>query len=462
MKMLLISANREKSPYPVSPIGLAYVAQALLSDGHDARVLDLCFAEDIAESIDAAVVASRPDVIGLSIRNVDNLTYPKTTSYLPYLLTVARKLREFGIPVVAGGSGFSLFPEEMLRHLGLEYGITGEGEGAMTEFARRLCAGWDVLSTPNLAYIKDGSFRQNPIGTVGAFASPARGLLDNERYFRDGGMANIQTKRGCPFSCVYCTYPLIDGSRIRCREAASVVDEMQEMLEGRGIDHFFFVDDIFNHPARQAAGICNAIIRRGLSVKWTCFATPLGMTPELLGLMKEAGCMGVEFGTDAASAKMLTAMGKSFTKDDIRRVSAQCAEAWLPAAHYLILGGPGETDETVAEAFAFMDEIDPRAVIAMIGVRVYPRTPMERISVAGGMIKEGANLLQSHFYVSPLIGVERLLSMISAHAALRPNWLVPAMDVRGRDETMTMLRKLGYRGPLWDMLGVAKSKAANR
>lgn len=462
MKILLISANREKLPCPVTPIGLAYVAAALIDAGFDVRVTDLCFATDVDEAIAEAARSFEPELIGLSIRNVDNLTYPKTTSYLPYLKDVAEKVRGIGVPVVAGGSGFSLFPEEMLKRLGLVYGITGEGEAAFSNFAAKLRDGGDVYDCPNLAYIKDGVFRQNPISTAISFGVPARHLLDNAKYFTLGGMANIQTKRGCPFTCVYCTYPLLDGSRIRCRKAGDVADEMEQVQKTYGIDYFFFVDDIFNHPAKQASEICREIIERGLRISWTCFATPTGLTMDLLQLMKEAGCKGIEFGTDAASEVMLKNMGKSFTKADVRQVSALCKEAGLPAAHYIILGGPGETEETLMEAFDFMDELEPKAIIAMVGVRVYHKTPLERISIAEGIIKEGESILDSTFYVSPLIGAQRLIELIYAHAKIRPNWVVAALNIRSEEEAMTALRKLGHRGPLWDMLGTARPRKRER
>ncbi|MBI5885945.1 MAG: radical SAM protein [Deltaproteobacteria bacterium] len=232
-----------------------------------------------------------------------------------------------------------------------------------------------------------------------------------------------------------------------------MVDEMEEMTRTHGLDYFFFVDDIFNHPAKQAEDICRELIRRKLNVGWTCFATPKSMTIELLRLMKEAGCKGVEFGTDAASDLMLRNMGKSFTKADVRRVSALCKEAGLPAAHYIILGGPGETEETVKEAFEFMDEVDPRAVIAMIGVRVYPKTPLEQTSIDDGIIKAGQSILDSTFYISPLIDRERLLSIVETGASERRNWVVPALDIRNSEEAMAALRRFGHRGPLWDMLG---------
>lgn len=454
MNLLLISANKEKSPYPVTPIGLAYVAGALIEDGHSVEILDLCFADAPDEAIKTAIKKTSPDLIGLSIRNIDNLSYPKCTSYLPYLESLAASLRKTGITTIAGGSGFSLFPEGLLRRLNLDYGVTGEGEAAMRDFAARLGQGLDVSGIPNLAYIvpKDNVFHQNPIRKGEAFSSPARELLDNQRYFTLGGMANVQTKRGCPFTCIYCTYPYLDGNRIRCRKAAEVADELEVMLDTWKLDYVFFVDDIFNHPVNQAIGICKEIIGRGLKLDWTCFATPTGMTRRLLGLMKEAGCKAIEFGTDAASAVMLKNMGKSFTKEEVRAVANICADEGVEAAHYLILGGPGETEETLQEAFDFMDELAPRAVIVMIGVRIYPNTVLEKISLEQGVLQKGDALLDSRFYISPLIGEDKLVSMIQGHASERPNWVVPALDIRNSEEGMAFLRRTGYRGPLWNLL----------
>ncbi|MBI5047553.1 MAG: radical SAM protein [Deltaproteobacteria bacterium] len=462
MQILLISANREKTPYPVSPIGLAYIASALIKDNHDVEILDLCFAEDVISSLKQTIARFKPDIIGLSIRNIDNLTYPKSVFYLPYIKSVVDEIkqtclsrrdgRQVDIPLVMGGSGFSLFPEGVLRYTGLEFGIVGEGENGFCEFVKRQERNKWVYDIPNLAYLKGDRFIQNPIAFTSGFSKPDRLFLDNERYFQFGGMANIQTKRGCPFKCIYCTYPYLDGSRIRCRDVDDIVDEVEELVNKYGIDYIFFVDDIFNQPVGHAMDICRGIIKRGLKINWTCFATPKGMTPELLSLMKDAGCMGVEFGTDAASAETLRSMGKSFTPDDVRRVSIMCDDAGLEAAHYLIFGGPGETEKTLEESFAFMDENNPRAVIAMTGLRIYPNTGLEKMSLAQGVIKNGEDILHPHFYISPAIGEERLLSMVKDHAISQPNWIVPGLDIRNSEETMTVLRKFGNRGPLWNML----------
>lgn len=452
MQILLISANREKTPYPVSPIGLAYVASALLQDGHTVEILDLCFSDNVYTDLKQAVGRFSPDIIGLSIRNIDNLTYPKSVFYLPDIKSVVDTIKHLNIPIIIGGSGFSLFPEAILRYLGLKFGIISGGENATREFVKRFEENKDIYNIRNLAFIKDGKFYQNTVHLSNDFSRPARGLLDNERYLKLGGMANIQTKRGCPFKCIYCTYQYLDGSRIRCRDIDDILDELEELTNKYRIDHVFFVDDIFNQPIQHAMDICRGIIKKGLNINWTCFATPKGITSELLSLMKEAGCKGVEFGTDTASGETLKRMGKSFTLDDVRRVSRLCEDAGLEAAHYLILGCPGETEETMEEAFSFMDEINPRAVIVMTGIRIYPNTALEKISLAEGIIKKGEDILSPRFYISPLIEEARLLSIVKNHALSQPNWIVPGMGIRNSEETMAILRKFGNRGPLWNML----------
>jgi radical SAM superfamily enzyme YgiQ (UPF0313 family) len=198
--------------------------------------------------------------------------------------------------------------------------------------------------------------------------------------------------------------------------------------------------------------ICEGIVTRELGVEWTCFATPFGMTQELAWAMKHAGCRGVEFGTDAASPAMLRALGKPFPLEAVRKAVIACREAGLPDAHYLIFGGPGETPETMAETFAFYDDLRPRAVLALLGVRVYPNTPLHGVAVSHEVVSEEDDLLIPRFYISPGVGAEALLASVASHAASRPNWIVPGLRIRSDPALLATLRRLGHRGPLWDML----------
>ena len=453
MKVLFISVNNEHEPYPVAPLGAAYVASFLKEREHEAVILDLCFIEDDFKAVDSALTDNNPDVIGISLRNIDNLTFNKSVFYLPRIKSIVNYIKsKSGAPVLIGGSGFSIFPEDVLRYLEIDTGITGGGERAFTLFIESISNNDMPCDIPNICYLKDGRFTANKVQFDHYSCSPDRSLIDNRKYLDLGGMANIQSKRGCPFHCTYCTYPSIDGSELRLRDPGSVAEELQEMQDMYGIDYVFFVDDIFNFPEEHAAGICEEIIKRGLRINWTCFATPMGMTPELAGLMKRAGCGGVEFGSDAVAEITLKGLGKHFSPNEIAYATEACKGAGLQCAHYVIIGGPGEDMNTIEETFGFFDKIRPTAVIALAGLRIYPNTPLYDKAVDDNVISKERKLFEPAFYLSPALDAGRMLGRIAEGAAERHNWIAPGLNIRSDAETFRLIRKMNRRGPLWDML----------
>src|SRR4030066_248037 len=290
MKILLISVNRERMPFPVFPLGLAYIAMALREEGHQIEVMDLCFSQEISIDLNQTLHQFQPDLIGISLRNLE-----KNDPVFP--------------------SPHLLIKEKSFPHL---------IEGA----------------------------RVFPI------RSPDRTLFETHRYLKEGGMGNIQTKRGCPFSCIYCTYPLLEGKGIRLRKIEKVVEEIHHLVE-EGVDYVYFVDDIFNYPPSYAEALCREIVRRKFDVKWSAFVNPSFLNETLLQWMKEAGCVGIEFGTDSGSPRMLEHYKKSFTQEDIIQSSKICSKLMVNQCHYLLFGGPGEDAETIEESFHLMDQLDP-------------------------------------------------------------------------------------------------------
>ncbi|RJQ51661.1 MAG: radical SAM protein [Nitrospiraceae bacterium] len=453
MKTLLVSVNNEKEPFPVAPLGAAYIAGALRDNNHDVRILDLCFVQDDHYAVSESLKSFLPDVIGISIRNIDNLTFNKSAFYMPRVKNIVDLIKKHSpAPLVAGGSGFSIFPEEILKYLEIDTGIIGEGETAFLLFVDAAASGGPVCDIQNLCYIKDGKFCSNGLTYNRPGFLPDRSLLNNRMYLEFGGMANIQSKRGCPFTCSYCTYPNIDGSILRLREPADVVNEMKEMADSFNMDYVFFVDDIFNFPEEHAALICEKIIGNDLKIDWSCFATPKGMTPELAALMKRAGCKGIEFGTDGGSEITLKALGKQFSPDDIAHASECCKKVGLPDAHYIIIGGPGETVASLKETFSLFERIRPTAIIALIGLRVYPKTRLHLTALEEGVIPEEMNLFEPAFYVSPEMSVNSLSKDVAGYAEKNSNWIAPGLNIRCDADMMITLRRSGRRGPLWNML----------
>ncbi|HEY6874503.1 MAG TPA: lipid biosynthesis B12-binding/radical SAM protein [Geobacteraceae bacterium] len=448
MRVLLISANRERSPYPVFPIGLAYLAAPLAAAGHELEALDLCFADDPARAVREALDRFVPGAVVVSIRNIDNVTWPACRSYLGEIEGVVAACRGCA-PVILGGSGFSIMPREILDHVGGDYGVVGEGEEVLPLLLSALERGERPGPLPGL-FAKDSTdlLPSRPVQRIG---TPDRRLFQLGRYSREGGMANLQTKRGCPFSCIYCTYPLLEGSRVRLRPIPDIIREIGEIRDGAGVDYIYFVDDIFNYPPEFALELCRAITAARLGINWSAFINPGFVGHPLMEAMTAAGCDAVEFGSESGSPAMLKSLGKSFGVDQVRGASRLCREHGVDFAHYILFGGPGESDETVRETFALMDEVAPTAVIAMTGVRIYPGTSLYRQAVAEGVITPETPLLEPVFYISPLLG-ERLGPLVTEEALKRLNWVVPGLEINMSDAMLEAIRQFKVRGPLWKLM----------
>jgi len=448
MKILLISANRERSPYPVFPIGLSYLAGPLQEAGHELAVLDLCFEQDSDSVIVENLTNFKPGLVVISIRNIDNVSWPKSRSYLDGVKSVVKCCHGHS-PVVVGGSGYSLMPVEILAYLEADFGVVGEGEELLPRFVKLLERGEDPEGLPGLLLRGCGSFIPPlPVERVG---SPARSLFDVARYQRDGGMTNVQTKRGCPFNCVYCTYPLLEGSRMRLRPVTEIISELRSLVEECNVNYIYFVDDIFNYPPEFAESLCNAMIAEKLPLNWSAFINPAFMSPELLDIMLTAGCDAVEYGTESGSPIMLKNLGKSFSVEDVRSASLLCRERNVDFVHYILFGGPGETQETILETFALMDELQPTAVIAMTGIRIYPGTSLYRTALQEGVITPSTNMLEPVFYISPQVK-DILAELVTAQAIIRKNWVVPGLEVNISDAMLDAMRMFPVKGPLWKLI----------
>jgi radical SAM superfamily enzyme YgiQ (UPF0313 family) len=457
MRVLLISPNIEMLPDPVAPLGLAFLSSALKSSGHEVRCLDLCFEENMEQALDTTISRFAPQAIGLSLRNIDNVAYPESVSYLPFFKKVIERCRQFSSsPIFLGGSGFTLMPEKVLNFLEADGGIAGEGEEAFPKVLSRMLG----LFSPEVEgfisrEVKDFS---GPacIQDLDALSSPDWSCMDLKTYFAKGGMGNLQTKRGCPFSCIYCTYPLIEGKAVRLRSPRRVADEAEALLQ-QGVKNAFIVDNIFNFPESHARAVCQAFTERGISLQWSCYAHPAYFSRALAGDMKRAGCTGVEFGTDSGSPAVLAQLGKDFTPEDIRRATLYAQKAGLEVCHSLSLGAPGETEETLEETFRLMEEISPTAVIAMVGLRVFPGTGLARQAVAEGLLSPAADFLDPVFYIAPEVR-DRVVEIARQRSSLHPNWILPGLSINVSLRLQSKLRKIGVKGPLWEHMKIMRGR----
>lgn len=442
-RVLLVSTNLTVEPYPVYPIGMAIVAAALQSRGHQVRQFDLLAAGGERELLVREIGEFGPEVVGISLRNIDNIDSFSGEQgwYLEQArLTVARIRQVCSAPVLVGGPGFTIMPEAILEFVGGDYGVVGEGERLVPQIVAALARGETVPRLSRSA--------EQPL-TGGEFHAPLRepGLI--EFYLGQSGMLNLQSKRGCPFRCSYCTYPAIEGNRFRVRDPEAVVEEMAAAGRDHGIDRFFFCDSIFNDPRGDYLVLAEAILASGLQVKWSGYFRPAGTTLEQFRMLQRAGLEAVEFGTDAASDATLAGLEKGFGFAEVFEAQAACTELGLPAAHFIIFGGPGETDRTLAEGLANIEGLGHCVVFGFSGIRILPGTGIHRRAVAEAVVAPDDDLLRPRYYLAPGIDRQRMNEAILAGFGGRPDRIFPPSEGQRKIEVM---RRFGYRGLLWDQL----------
>ncbi len=456
MRILLVSANREHLPDPIFPLGLAYIAAAVKNAGHEIDVADLCFGRNPLTDLRRQVASFQPEVIGVSLRNVDNAAYPLTVDYLALHREVVDTLHAVSdAPVVLGGSGFSILPQAYMRELNGDWGIAGEGERAFVALLQALQQGLDPSSIPGVisAESKPGLSSSMPLQPQRPWnwaedLLPLRSPFDYARYIRRGGCGNIQTKRGCVFKCSYCTYPLLEGNRFRARDAIDVVDEIENLQQEYGPHPIFFVDSILNFPHGHVEAICEQILLRGLNLRWSCYATPIKLDRHQAQLMARAGCEGIELGTDAVDDEQLSRLGKSFNAEVAERANRYCLEAGLRVCQTIIFGAPGETESSVRTTCRALRNMKPTAVVAMTGVRLYPGTPLSQSLIKEGKVKADDIGLLPTFYIDPEIS-DFLPGFLQQQAYEAGNWVLPGLVEPILPGSQRILRGLGISGPLW-------------
>jgi radical SAM superfamily enzyme YgiQ (UPF0313 family) len=447
-RILLISINRCVSPYPVFPLGLAHLQTALRQAGYETRWFDF----NTAKEPPAVMVDQfQPDFIGLSLRNIDDVIITARETFFGPLVDLCLELRQMTrVPIILGGSGFSIFPKELLERCGADFGIQGEGEASLISLLRALQSAGDYAKIPGLV------FRQGDRIVINSqradFAPEEIRAWDRpgplaEFYLQTSSMLNLQTQRGCALDCCYCTYPLIEGRQYRRRPPESVAEEM-ERLEHGGARYVFLVDSVFNSSPGHVTGICEALLRRKINLKWGCFLRPKNLSPELMRLMARAGLAHIEFGSDSFCDEVLRSYGKHFTFEDILHSSELAREEKVDFCHFLICGGPGETRETLRTSFENSRRLRDAVILALVGMRIYPRTPLFEQAVREGRIPLDADLLQPHYYLSEEFSEDEIFLSLREFSRICPGWIVGDPDPEYL-KLAERLRARGVVGPLW-------------
>ena len=477
MNVLLVNPNREQMPWPAVPVGLCTVATATARAGHDVELLDLTFSKDPAADTLAAVRRRGPDVVGVTVRNIDNCNFESPHFYLTEVRdAVVRSVRKAApsAKLVIGGSAVNVSPSDIFDYLGADYAIVGEGEEALPALLASLDA---PAALPGLLSSATRSDRPLPVLDTGRLLpgeprggraivrdletsarSEAWRWVDLARYAARGGPYSIQTKRGCALKCSYCVYNNIEGHAYRLRKAEDVADEIAEAIEQGGVRQVDFVDSTFNLPLSHARALCDELASRALPVELSTMGlNPAGLSAELVREMKRAGFRSVMCTPESASDVTLKTLAKGFGKKTVIRAAEALRDAEVPTYWFFMFGAPGETIETVKETLEFCEQHIPptHMVLFSTGIRVYAGTPLERTCKDLGWFSEDESLFEPSWFLSPEIDLEELYALLVKGAAKHPNWMTNAETILSPALATLMkraFRVMGWRGPFWQHL----------
>jgi radical SAM superfamily enzyme YgiQ (UPF0313 family) len=434
MNILLINSNRLKHPWPVIPFGLCSVAAALEAAGHDVVFLDLCFSKDPDREIRLALSKFNPEFVGVGIRNIDNASGYNTIFLLDQIKAeVIDPLKQaFEGPIVIGGAAVGISGAEMLHFFDLSLAIQGDGERAIVELSARLEENLPLNGLGGLILRQNGRIVEEnaPLQVADLNTLPLikfHRYLEIQRYRKYNSPLQIQTKRGCALKCVYCTYNRLEGRAYRLKDPLRVAKEVETTVNETGIRHIEFTDSTFNIPLEHAKAVLRAVAAKGLNLRCRALGlNPAAVDEELVKLMKRVGFQDVDLGAESGCDQTLMSLGKNFRKEDVLTAGKLLQQVNIPASWFLLLGAPGETEDTLLET---LETIGKAAspwdlVVIGVGIRVYKGAPLAKSLQPTSRDRISDNFLHPVHFEPEAIDLETV-KMITKRAYRRyPNFMM--------------------------------------
>lgn len=440
-KIVLISANIAKEPYPVYPLGLTMVAEAARAKGHSVFEWDLLMKKGSIEIGSEFIKQHQPDIVGISLRNIDTVNYNEQKSYIDGYCDLVNAIRAVSdAMIVLGGSAFTILPEQIMEVINADYGIVGEGEVSFCNLVQDIESG---------SFPKQKILNSTPPISGDQFSAMSRNIEFTDYYLKKGGMLNIQTKRGCPHRCAYCSYPTLEGRVYRHRPAGEVADEIEMLIKDHNADYYAITDSVFNDSTNKYLEIGEELVKRKINTPWMCFLRPDNFKKSEVDLLKKAGLSSIEWGTDCSTDATLSEMKKDFSWEQVVKSNNIFAEAGISNAHFIIFGVPDESEKTLSLGLQNISKLENCVVFGSIGVRIFPHTSIYDRALKANVINEGTNLLEPLFYFSPNVEPQFIHEEIVKSFNGRIDRIYP--DGQLLDKT-SAFHLFGYRGPIWDYI----------
>ena len=361
-----------------------------------------------------------PDMIGLSLRNVDSMIKNDLVYYFKEVKPTAELIKRVKpkVKLIIGGPGFSIFALQIMKRIReFDIGVFLEAEETMPELLENI---ENPEKVTGLYYRKNGNVYftgKRKFPDFDSLPMPDRSIIDLKPYLGPYNNIGIQTRRGCSLQCLYCNYPFLGGSVFRVRSPKKVVDEIEDLVNNYNINNFMFADTVFNRPKKNAQEICQEIINRKLDVEWNAYFDLMDLDEPFIKLAHKAGCKQFIFSPDAITESGLKHLKKHFSIDDFNRVFQIVNNMkGIRLDFSFFCNFPGQTLMGYLKTIYFYIKgnilLIGRGKININWIRIEPHTEVYKLALDEGVIKRDTDLLpddeagfESLFYNTPLLKI---------------------------------------------------------
>jgi radical SAM superfamily enzyme YgiQ (UPF0313 family) len=340
-------------------IGVAYIAAVLQQKGYEVTVIDCPPLGITYEGLQQQITSFMPDIVGITSVTVTFSSAAQAAKTIKQAYPKAL--------IVLGGPHVTVLDEQIVReNPSVDVVVRGEGEQTMLELAG-LAADKNLANLGNvkgITFMKNGQLIQTPdrefIQNLDDLPDPAYQLFPLEKYrLYDKLILPITTSRGCFANCSFCLAPKMAGRKVRSRSPKHIVDELERAKKLYHPDAFTFHDETFTADNKRAIEICEEIMRRKINLPWDCSTRVDRINKEILQKMKEAGCQLVSFGAESGNQGILNIMRKGTTVELNEQAIKWCKEVGMVVTVSMIIGYPGETEQTLKDTFDFISRTKP-------------------------------------------------------------------------------------------------------
>lgn len=408
MRILLVAYDNE-SYIHWFPQGLAYIAAVLLKEGYDVEIYNQDKNHYPDNHLTEYLNKNRFDVIGVGV----------IAGYYQYrkLLKISDAINKSSNRpfYIIGGHGPSPEPAYFLRKTQADVAVIGEGEVTIIELLKELSNNSPLNGIKGIAF-RDGNRvtvneRRPLINDVDSIPFPAFELFPIEYYrllgipyiAKTNFVMRVLSGRGCTFECTFC-YRMDEGFRPRSDE--SIIEEIRLLKRNYGITYIMFTDELLMSSVGRTVRLCESFIKANLDIKWDCNGRLNYAKPEVLKLMKRAGCVFINYGIEAMDDQVLKNMKKGLTTKQIIQGVEATLNAGISPGLNIIFGNIGDNKETLNKGVEFLLKYDDRAQMRTIRpVTPYPGSPLYYHAIEKGLIKDCEDFYENKHTNSDLLSV---------------------------------------------------------